>query len=298
MAHHRGDDLDDDFLPDDSVAFLEEDNASHLADPDDPDDIGNLLSADEHSDPELEPEADIADVQKAAAEKKRKRREKEKERKAKKRKLVESAEPAELPSVAAQPPTAISEYLSAMQAKTFSKLQAVTSITDTTVWTASRSLDKLVDFIVKAVPSLHVRLSQKTKSSGAPTLLFLAGAALRVTDVTRILKSKVLRGEKGGDVAKLFARHFKLEDHVKYLKRTRIGTAVGTPGRIGKLLCETDALSVSALTHIMIDVSFRDAKKRSLLDIPETRDELFKTVFDAPQVREAVKAGKIQVVLF
>ena len=33
--------------------------------------------------------------------------------------------------------------------------------------------------------------------------------------------------------------YFKLEEHVMYLKRTKVGAAVGTPGRIGKLLCET-----------------------------------------------------------
>ena len=74
---------------------------------------------------------------------------------------------------------------------------------------------------------------------GAPTLIFVTGAALRVADVTRVLKDKKLRGEKGGEVAKLFAKHFKLEEHVTYLKRTKVGAAVGTPGRIGKLLCET-----------------------------------------------------------
>jgi len=90
-----------------------------------------------------------------------------------------------------------------------------------------------------ALPTLHTRLSQKSKASGAPTLLFVTSAALRVADVTRSLKSKKLRGEKGGDVAKLFAKHFKLAEHVSYLKRTKVGAAVGTPGRVGKLLCET-----------------------------------------------------------
>lgn len=60
-----------------------------------------------------------------------------------------------------------------------------------------------------------------------------------MADVARVLKDKKLRGEKGGEVAKLFARHFKLTDHVTYLRRTKVGAAVGTPGRIGKLLCET-----------------------------------------------------------
>jgi len=58
-----------------------------------------------------------------------------------------------------------------------------------------------------------------------------------------------------------------------------------------------DALSVSALTHVVLDVSYRDAKNRCLFDIPETRDELFKTVLGAPLVMEGLKAGKIHVVL-
>jgi len=59
-----------------------------------------------------------------------------------------------------------------------------------------------------------------------------------------------------------------------------------------------DALSFAALTHIMLDVTFRDAKKRSLLDIPETRDEVFNTVLGGSRIREALQQGKVQVVLF
>lgn len=64
---------------------------------------------------------------------------------------------------------------------------------------------------------------------------------MRVVDVTRVLKNKTLQGEKGAGVAKLFAKHIRLEEHVKYLKKTKIGSAVGTPGRVGKLLCDTGA---------------------------------------------------------
>ena len=58
-----------------------------------------------------------------------------------------------------------------------------------------------------------------------------------------------------------------------------------------------DALSIAQLTHIILDVSHRDAKKRCLLDIPETRDEVFKSVLGCPKVLQAIRAGKIQVVL-
>jgi protein CMS1 len=173
--------------------------------------------------------------------------------------------------------------------------------------------------VVTALPRLHTRLTQKPKRSGAPTLIFLSGAALRVADATRVLKDKRLRGDltkgKAGDIAKLFAKHIRFEEHVSYLKRTSVAAAAGTPGRIGKLLMESgaysshfiistsldgglDALSVSALTHIILDVTYTDVKKRSLLSIPETRDEVFKTVLGAPEVLKAMKDGKLQVVLF
>jgi len=277
-----------------------------LSDGDEPaDDVQGSLSVDEEAVDDVEGE--LESNNKPVKEKKRKRREKEKERKAKKRKLAESLDTVEPASITAQSPAALQSYLSAKQARTFSTMSAleledmqipVASIADTTRWTGPRTLDQLVDFIAKVLPTLRTRLSQKSKSKGAPTLLFVTGAALRVADVTRVLKDKRLRGEKGGEVAKLFAKHFKLEEHVTYLKRTKVGVAVGTPGRIGKLLCETDALTLSALTHIILDVTFRDAKKRTLLDIPETRDEVFNTVLGSSRVREAILQDRIQVVLF
>ncbi|KAJ6547348.1 U3-containing 90S pre-ribosomal complex subunit-domain containing protein [Mycena capillaripes] len=295
----RGDDLEDDFVPDDLVAVSEdeEEESSEGHDP--------------MSTQSEEPESSTAQVTSEKNEKKRKRREKEREKfkERKKQKLAAANNGPELErSITEQPPHALAEYLSTCQAKTFSsKMSAIELediripadfIADTSIWTGPRTLDNLVDFIVKVLPSLRLRLSQRSKTTGAPTLLFIAGAALRVVDVTRVLKDKKLRGEKGGEVAKLFAKHFKLAEHVTYLRRTKVGSAVGTPGRIGKLLCETDALAVNALSHIILDVSFRDGKKRSMLDIPETRDEVFKTVLGAPKVLQAIKEGKIQVVLF
>lgn len=87
---------------------------------------------------------------------------------------------------------------------------------------------------VLVAPKLMVRLKQQPKFNGAPTLIFVAGAALRVADITRVLRK--FKGEKGGDVAKLFAKHLKLQDHITYLRRTKVGVAVGTPERLGQLL--------------------------------------------------------------
>ncbi|KAF9264867.1 hypothetical protein L218DRAFT_958041 [Marasmius fiardii PR-910] len=287
-----GDDLDD-FVLEDYTNSSAEEELEEI------EDLQANLQFD-HGAGNLDPDAQDS-------EKKRKRREKTKERKAKRRKLVEEGNDDEPQSLAASPPSELATYLSEMTCKVYTDLSDLelenvripeSSIADTTAWTGSRTLDQLSSFIQKVLPGLHTRLLMKSKSNGAPTLIFVTGAALRVADVTRILKSKQLRGDKGGDVAKLFAKHFKLPEHVSYLKRTKVGAAVGTPGRLGKLLCDTDALSTSALTHIFLDITFRDAKKRNLLDIPETREEVFKTVLGCPGVRQGIHAGKVQVVLF
>ncbi|KAJ3535065.1 hypothetical protein NMY22_g6654 [Coprinellus aureogranulatus] len=291
-----GDDLEDDFVADELVELSEEEGSLHELDDD---------SNDYADEPALAAPTDPTSNN-AAASKKRKRREKEKEKKLKKRKMAETAEPKQEVSIAARSPEEISEYLSAMQKKSFTDLTDIelddirippSAIADTRTWHNARTLDQLTDFIMKVLPTLRTRLGQKPKSTGAPTLLVVTSAALRVADVVRILRDKRLRGEKGGEIAKLFAKHFKLSEHVEYLRRTRIGAAAGTPGRLGKLL-ETRSLGVSALTHIILDVTHRDAKNRSLLDIPETRDEVFKTVLGAASVQKGIKEGKIQIALF
>ncbi|KAF6764856.1 U3-containing 90S pre-ribosomal complex subunit-domain containing protein [Ephemerocybe angulata] len=277
---HRGDDLEDDFVLDELVELSEEEGSIHEIDDD----------SNHEDEEEAAPSAPAASTSSdpSVLLKKRKRREKEKEKKLKKRKIAEATAPQQQGSVAAQSPDALSEYLSTMQ-KRHTKISS--AIADTTSWTGERTLDNLTDFIMKALPTLHTRMGQRPKNNGAPTMLFITSAALRVADVTRILRDKRLRGEKGGEIAKLFAKHFKLSEHVDYLRRTKIGAAAGTPGRIGKLLTETGSLAVSALTHIILD-------NRNVLEIPETRDEVFKTVLGAPTVMKGIKEGKIQVILF
>jgi protein CMS1 len=41
---------------------------------------------------------------------------------------------------------------------------------------------------------------------------------------------------KEATVAKLFAKHIKIEEAVKFLQKTRIGIAVGTPVRLSDLM--------------------------------------------------------------
>ncbi|KZT44165.1 hypothetical protein SISSUDRAFT_1068593 [Sistotremastrum suecicum HHB10207 ss-3] len=295
MQHGGGDDLDDDFVPDDLVALS--DGGEEL----------DSASLESWTGVELD-DQDGGEPSDQTQLKKRKRREKEKDKKAKKRKLAESNVVITPASVASQPPEALSEYLAQTHVKACPKLSSIELdelripaewIADTSAWsTAPRTLDILPEFIGKVLPSLKTRLGQRPKNPGAPTLLFITGAALRVVDVVRILKAMKGSNPKAGDIAKLFAKHVKIEEQVHYLKRTKVGAAAGTPGRIGKLINDTDALSLSALSHIILDTSYVDKKNRSMFEIPETRQEVFQLVLDTKPIRDALASGKTSLVLF
>jgi protein CMS1 len=79
MVNHRGDDLEDDFMPDETVALSEDEGFVSLVG--DQDDVGTLLSTDEEEKAGVKSPSERTKA--PSEEKKRKRREKEKERKEK-----------------------------------------------------------------------------------------------------------------------------------------------------------------------------------------------------------------------
>jgi hypothetical protein len=105
--------------------------------------------------------------------------------------------------------------------------------------------------------------------AGAPTCLVVAGAALRVLEVIRQLPDL----HRAVPIAKLFSKHIKPAEQAAALAAGPLCVGVGTPARLDKLLA-LGALSLSRLKLLVIDCS-RDMKKRTLLDIPETRRDLW-----------------------
>jgi protein CMS1 len=81
MVYHKGDDLEDDFMPDETVALSEDEGFVSLVG--DQDDVGTLLSADEEEKAGVINKSPGERTEAPSEEKKRKRREKEKERKEK-----------------------------------------------------------------------------------------------------------------------------------------------------------------------------------------------------------------------
>ncbi|GAA93438.1 uncharacterized protein L969DRAFT_104787 [Mixia osmundae IAM 14324] len=158
---------------------------------------------------------------------------------------------------------------------------------------ADEAYASLTSFIRAFAASHLASLSKLPKSKGSPRIIVLAGAALRAADLTRALRP--LAGDV--KVAKLFGKHFKLDEHVKWCQSTDFTIASGTPDRVGKLL-HADSLQLSSCSFLVLDGSFRDAKNRQMLDLPEVRAALFKNVLQDPRVSQRLEQGKLKLVLY
>ncbi|KAL1410750.1 Protein cms1 [Vanrija albida] len=133
----------------------------------------------------------------------------------------------------------------------------------------------------------------KKPAPGTPRALIVSLSGIRCADVVRAVRD-VKR--PGGEVAKLFAKHFKLVDQVKYLARTRVAIAVGTPARVAKLLAD-GALKVKQETVVLFDIGHRDSKNRTLLSLPEARDELWKSLLSG-DARAALTRARVKYAAF
>lgn len=145
-------------------------------------------------------------------------------------------------------------------------LLTASSIRDTTSWKKPRTLDNLPEFL-ESVCSNPTRLWGASKKNGAPHTIIVAGAGQRAADLARVVRKLQ---SKDAEVAKLFAKHIKLQDAVKFLKSKRTGMAVGTPKRLDDLM-DDGALQVDRLERILVDASHIDVKKRGLLEMKETQ---------------------------
>lgn len=100
------------------------------------------------------------------------------------------------------------------------------------------------------------------------------------------------------EIAKLFARHFKLSEHIAYVKKTPISIAVGTPGRIRALVeAEDGVLKLEKLRYLVIDANYIDSKRRTIFDIPETVRDLF-GVLVHEKTRKRIADDKLRVVFY
>ncbi|KAK3943193.1 protein cms1 [Diplogelasinospora grovesii] len=142
---------------------------------------------------------------------------------------------------------------------------------DTTSWQKPRSLENLPEYL-ETFSDDPKKLEEAPENKGSPHTVIVAGAGLRAADLVRSVRKFQ---KKGNTVAKLFAKHMKLEEQVSFLEKSRTGIAVGTPQRLMDLL-DNGALSVGSLKRIVVDASHIDQKKRGIMDMRETMMPLAK----------------------
>ncbi len=101
------------------------------------------------------------------------------------------------------------------------------------------------------------------RGPGQPSLLIVSPAAMGA--VSAIKACPQLNYDC--KMAKLFAKHFKLEEQVEALAAAPVAAAAGTPHRLARLF-EAGALSSAKLRWVVLDARL-DAKGRSIADSPE-----------------------------
>jgi hypothetical protein len=74
-------------------------------------------------------------------------------------------------------------------------------------------------------------------------------------------------------IAKLFAKHIKIQEQIEYLNMYNFPIAIGTPHRLNKLL-EVGSLQLSKTKFILLDDTYKDQKNFSLATLPSINKDL------------------------
>ncbi|XP_073701168.1 protein CMSS1 [Garra rufa] len=117
---------------------------------------------------------------------------------------------------------------------------------------------------LKEVCPKWAKIQKKHTQTRSVVLLIVCGSALRAIDLIKQLTA--FKGD--AKVMKLFGKHMKLEDQIKFLSKGVIHIAVGTPGRISALL-EKEGLTTQGLQYLVLDWNYRDQKQRKMVDMTE-----------------------------
>uniref|UniRef100_A0A7S0WSV5 Protein CMSS1 n=1 Tax=Pyramimonas obovata TaxID=1411642 RepID=A0A7S0WSV5_9CHLO len=125
----------------------------------------------------------------------------------------------------------------------------------------------------------------KGGKKGCPSVIILASSAKRALELLRELPHY----GQACRIHKLFSKHMKVEEQVAVL-RYHVCIAVGTPNRVQKL-ADMEALNMSHLQLILLDMQ-PDAKQKTLLTLPEVRDD-FWSLYRA-HLRGRVQAGELK----
>ncbi|KAK3084721.1 hypothetical protein FSP39_018004 [Pinctada imbricata] len=127
-----------------------------------------------------------------------------------------------------------------------------------------------VSYLRSILPKWKKQMKTSQLKPGSPLLLVLTPSAIRAVQLNREINDFKLENCK---CAKLFAKHFKINEQEKYLKKTVCHVAIGTPNRVNALL-KLGALHLDSLFSVVLDWNWRDVKLKRMTDIPDVRKDL------------------------
>ncbi|XP_067849231.1 protein CMSS1 isoform X2 [Heptranchias perlo] len=156
----------------------------------------------------------------------------------------------------------------------------------------SNDLTHTLSSYLKQVCPKWVKLCKNHTEKKSVLMLIICSSALRALEMIRLLTAF-----KGKDCKtfKLFAKHIKVEEQIKWLTKGVIHLGVGTPGRIRNLI-EQDGLSLQSLKYVILDWNWHDQKLRRLMDIPEVKQETLKLL--ETSIVPICKSGSVKLGLF
>ncbi|KAG2177882.1 hypothetical protein INT43_003129 [Umbelopsis isabellina] len=158
-------------------------------------------------------------------------------------------------------------------------------------FTSPHTIEFLPSF-VKFGASGHKKLAKAppAEALGAPAIVIITHSAIRATDLVRGLKEF----DKAAKIAKLFAKHLKVEDQARFLGERPIHFAVGTPHRIKELI-DLEHLKMDRLELIVIDGE-KNAKRLDIFENDAVNGPLYELF--STHITQRMKNGKTKLGIF
>ncbi|KAK5347406.1 Protein cms1 [Exophiala xenobiotica] len=168
------------------------------------------------------------------------------------------------------------------------------SFRNTTAFDKPHAGTKLPEFLEQFAENGKAELSA-CEEEASPHTLIIAPSGIRTADLNRELR--VFNTEES-KVAKLIAKHMKLHENIDYMRKNKVGIAVGTPTRV-KDLIDADAMKTSDIRRIVVDGSYKDEKKRSIFEMEELFRPLL-ALLNMEQIRKRYGAeeDKVEILVF
>ena len=127
----------------------------------------------------------------------------------------------------------------------------------------------LIEFLSTYLSNWELE-KDKLSENGAPLLLFISSSAVRALELARDAREAL---GQNCTVAKLFAKHMKIDQQKKFLSSHICHIATGTPQRLLQIIESYNFLK-STLKLVVLDWQRKDAKQRRLIDISENKEPL------------------------